>query len=181
MSQLVIEAPPASRESIRATAELVRRLAERELNTSGSLLPIIDVIEFVLPRIDPAFELHVLPKEEMGADHGLTIPSQHIIKLREDVYDRAVAGHGRDRATAAHEVGHYFLHHDVGLPRRMKESQIKAYRSSEWQAKCFAGELLVCARMVTTADTPGTIARRFGVSLAAAEYQLNQLKKEGRI
>jgi len=181
MSRIVAEARPASRREIRATAELVRRLAEKELNFRGAYFPIIELIEILLPKFDPEFEFHVLDAETMGGDHGLTIPSQHVIALREDVYDGACAGKGRDRSTAAHEVGHYFLHYDLALPRRLDEAKIPPYRSAEWQANCFAGELLVCARLVTPADTVLSISDRFGVSIQAANYQLSQLRKEGSV
>lgn len=181
MSGYVTEVPAASRQMIRQAAEVVRRIAEQQLGASGPYLPIIEVIEWVLPKLDPQFIFCVAEEEEMGEDHGLTIPSQHLIKLRSDVYERACSGHGRDRSTAAHELGHYILHENVGLPRRMRESELPSYRSSEWQANCFAGELLVCARFVSAADTAFSVARRFGVSMDSAAYQLKVLKREGRI
>ena len=181
MSGYVLEAPPQSRASIRKTAELVRRLAERRLGATGPYLPIMDVIEAWLPTVDEDFELQIGYIDDMGDNHGLTVPGQHLIRLREDVYDGACAGRGRDRGTAAHELGHYILHHDLNLPRRLKESELKSYRSSEWQAKCFAGELLVSAAFVLPTDDAASIAYRFGVSMDAAAYQFKQLKKGGII
>lgn len=48
----------------------------------------------------------------MGAKHGETIPSENRIRIREDVYERACNGYGRDRLTMAHELGHLLLHRD---------------------------------------------------------------------
>jgi hypothetical protein len=182
MSGHVLEVPALSRASIRQTAELVRRLAQEHLGVENEpYFPVMDVLEPLLLVLDPEFELQVVERSKMGEEHGLTIPGQHLIRLREDVYDRACEGKGRDRGTAAHEMGHYILHHDLALPRRMREEDLMPYRSSEWQAKAFAGELLVSAQFVKNGEGATAVARRFGVSDQAAEHQLRVLIREGKI
>jgi hypothetical protein len=181
MSNDVIEVPPLSRSDIRRYADLVRNLASRELGIRSAYFPIVDVIERLLPRIDPSFHLEILEIDEMGDVHGLTIPSQHVIKLREDVYDGACDGKGRDRMTVAHELGHYILHDDLSFPRQMKASEIPAYQNAEWQANCFSGELLVPANRACICGDASTVANLFGVSYEGAAYQYRVLKKEGLI
>jgi hypothetical protein len=181
MSNDVIEVPPLSRGDIRRYADLIRNLAFRELGISSAYFPIVDIVERLLPRIDPDFHLEILEAEEMGDVHGLTVPSQHVIKLREDVYEGACNGGGRDRMTVGHELGHYILHDDLRFPRQMKASDLPAYQNAEWQANCFAAELLVPAKRACICGDASTIANLFGVSHESAAYQYRVLKKEGLI
>jgi hypothetical protein len=176
-----MEATARSRKQIRRLAELVRNLTEKHLGLGGPLFPIIPVVERLLPRLDPEFSLEILEEQEMGDNHGLTIPSQHVIKLREDVYEGACEGKGRDRLTVAHELGHYILHDDLAFPRSMKESEIPAYRSAEWQAKCFSGELLVSAKYAGQCLDDSDAASLFGVSDVAGKYQMKKLREDGLI
>ena len=170
MSAHVIEAPPKRRQDIRRMAELVRQLSQRHLSTKGPYLNIIKVLEHFLPAIDPEFYLQILTKEEMGSNHGVTIPARKVIILREDVYDGACAGHGRDRLTAAHEVGHYLMHDDLSFARTMRADEIPLYRNAEWQANCFAGELLICRKEAAYCTDAQEVARLFGVSHDAANH-----------
>ena len=41
--------------------------------------------------IIPDFQLEIVPQNEMGNKHGETFPNKNIIRIREDVYERAVA------------------------------------------------------------------------------------------
>jgi hypothetical protein len=85
----------------------------------------------VPPRLDPEFHLEVLEIAEMGEDHGLTIPSQHVIPVRLDVYLGALAGKGRDRPAAPHKAGHYVMHNDLAFLRR---TPAKCSGADQWRA-----------------------------------------------
>ena len=104
--------------------------------------------------------------------HGLTNPATKTIKIREDVYDRACEGHGRDRFTLAHELGHYLLHDDVtvGLARSGDGASVVTYCDPEWQANAFAGELLMPHDLIQNMSI-GEIAAQCKVSYSAAELQ----------
>ena len=106
-----IVAPPTSRKRLRWVAEELRK----RFNWDDAWFPVMEVIETALPEIAPGFVFEVLDREEMGLNHGLTLVQDRRLILREDVYDGAVAGRGRDRMTAAHELGHALLHADVAL------------------------------------------------------------------
>lgn len=171
------EVPPLSRREIRLTAERIRRI----FGISAPYFPILEVLDVVIPRIDPEFTLEVCSGQEMGANHGLTDPVNKLIRIREDVMIGAREGNGRDRGTLAHEFGHLILHRRVGLARRPTRAQLPAYQNSEWQAKAFAGELLVYYRNLHGCRSPADLAERFGVSHDSAETQWRTFLKEGLI
>jgi len=74
----------------------------------------------------------------MGAKHGETIPSENRIRIREDVYERACNGYGRDRLTMAHELGHLLLHRVEMITLAREDGDIPPYKDPEWQAKDIA-------------------------------------------
>lgn len=169
--------PAMSRASIREFACYVR-------NTLGVTTPRIDIVRFldlVLPQIDKGFRLEVCERSEMGANHGLTIPWEKVIKIREDVFDRASQGVPRDRFTLAHELGHYTLHADEGYARKMADDSVPPFQKSEWQANAFAGEFLVDYRHVRPHASAEDIVQIFGVSQKVAEIQHAELTKVGVI
>ncbi len=116
---------------------------------TGLKFPVMEVIEFALPQLIPNFELHI------GALNGV----------------------GRDRMTAAHELGHLLMHKNIAFARAAPGVKIRPFESSEWQAKCFSGELLVPAMHsnVLKGMTAEDVAEACGVSLVAARYQLDKM------
>ena len=138
-----------SRAKIRAFVETIWDLFGF-IPESHKSFPVVEFLERFMPSYDSDFTLEILSDEEMenGALHGETIPSLHTIRLSESVYNGAngaCGGSGRDRMTIAHEIGHYLMHFDECPTFASVENnyEIPAYRSSEWQAKAFAGELLI--------------------------------------
>lgn len=103
--------PPQNRESIRS---IVRSLRSA-FGITGLKFPVMEVIEFALPQLIPDFEFHIGGMKEMGETHGLTYPQEHLLILREDIYEGALNGVGRDRMTAAHELGHLLMHRNIAF------------------------------------------------------------------
>lgn len=162
-------ARPLSRKDIRGFARYLRKAIGMD---DRQYINIVDVVEVVLAAIDPELNFVIAPMEEMGNLHGLTDPATKTIRIREDVYCRACEGHGRDRFTIAHELGHYLMHDEisVGLARVNSGEKIITYRDPEWQADAFAGEFLMPHHQIKGLSAK-QIARSYGVSLAAAELQ----------
>lgn len=157
--------PPRKKADIYTIAGFVReRFAP--LIKDGKLP--IHVVYELLPTVLPEFVLEVCEAEEMGDDHGLTYPDKMLIKLRRDIYDGMSRGLGRDRFTAAHELGHLFLHRNIGFARKMSDPDTKIYRNSEWQADSFASALLIDKGELAKCRSVTEVAQRFGVSLPAA-------------
>ncbi|MDR9857831.1 ImmA/IrrE family metallo-endopeptidase [Paenibacillus sp. VCA1] len=172
----IYEASPLSRKDIRNFVNDIRKVMGL---TDTRYFPIREFLEFVMPQMDENFVLEILPKHEMGSNHGLAYPEDKVIKLREDVYDGAVAGKPRDRLTMAHEIGHYFLHtkERISFARnREKSGQLPAYRDPEWQANAFAGELLAPPHIIQGMSV-FEVMQNCGVSQDAARIQLKSINK----
>lgn len=72
-----------------------------------------DIVRFMegkLLRLIPDFNLIVEEKSKLGECHGLTYSDRNEIHIREDVYECALKGSGRDRLTMAHELFHLLQH-----------------------------------------------------------------------
>lgn len=167
------KADPISREDIRRFIRQLKRKVGLEYDL---YFPILPFVENVLPLIVQDFQFEIVPESEMGGMHGETFPSKNLIRIREDVYIRAVRGEGRDRLTIAHEVGHLFMHEDdsIALCRLAPDEHLKCFEDPEWQADAFGGELLASSYLIQgmTADE---IQIKCGVSSAAAHIQLSTL------
>lgn len=176
MGSKVFEVPPLSRSEIRELALTLRKV----LNINTGPFPIMDFVEFILPSLDKKFELNVLPVEQMGTDFGRTYP-RGAIQLREDVYIAASNGDPIHRMTVAHEVGHYFLHikNDLHFARNIANEKTPPYMSSEWQANCFGGELLVpyLDKNIISQLSIEDVMKTYGVSRKAATLQKQAICK----
>lgn len=170
------EVPPRSRDNIIEAALALRKA----LRITNPKFPILQVVEVLMPQHDADFSFEVKEHAEMGDQHGLTRPELKEMWIREDVYDGARRGVGRDRFTIAHELGHYLLHSEPGLARTMKpKGALPAYRCSEWQANSFAGALLIPTETAQQLRDAHAIAETCGVSFDAARVQLQVLAAKG--
>lgn len=140
-------AEPLSRKDIRKTAELIRKIDGSE---NDMFFDIVRFLEIKLPSIDSNFNFRVLPQDEMGECHGITYPDRNEIQIRQDVYDRAIAGSGRDRLTLAHELGHLLFHEkqNISYARVGDNTGIVVFRDPEWQADAFGGEVLMLKEVI---------------------------------
>ena len=164
-----------SRAEIRKLTREIRAIAGCE---NKPYFPIVEFLELVLPKIYPDYEFSILTPAEMGNKHGETFPNERRITLRDDVYLRACNGVGRDRLTAAHELGHLLLHkaQKVSFARIMENVRVPPYMDPEWQAKAFSGELLVDAHL-SAAFSAYEIESYCKVSSQAAIVQFNAMRR----
>lgn len=175
MTNRAFTVQPLSRRRIREIADLVRKTFE----VATAYIDIVRIVERELPKVDKGFFLDVAEKEELGDAHGLALPTQKVIRLREDVYERACDGQGRDRMTVAHELGHYILHRAPELAEIALTQDIPIFRTPEWQANTFAAELLISHQHVSDCVTPADFVGRFVVTYEAARVQWQVFDKEG--
>lgn len=166
MSHAGFIVPPRRKDDIYKIATDIRNCFGQITSKEGRLQ--IDVVYEVMPDLLPGFQLEVCEQSEMGQDHGRTYPDKKLILLRRDVYDGMCRGQGRDRFTGAHELGHLFLHQNIGFARAMADGGAKIYCGSEWQANTFASALLIDEANLARCKSVTEVAQRFGVSLQAA-------------
>jgi len=166
--------PPRSWTSIAAHADQVRVTLGLQ---DRAYLPIINILE-ALPDILGGFEFRVLEDAEMGGAMGITAPDGSFIALAEGVYRRACEGHARDRFTAAHELGHLFLHKGTSFQRADgAHGAYPAYRLSEPQANFFAAIILMPRKFILPSHGVSDLVDMFGVSQGAARNRLERLAK----
>lgn len=168
-----IEVQPMSRQAIRDFTKTLRSYMGVSDNQK---FPVMKFLEFVTPKIYEDFNYEILSKEEMKNKHGETYPNKRIIHLRQDVYEGACNGNGRDLYTVAHEIGHFFMHAgDYSFARRAHE-EFPVYENSEWQADVFAAELLMPYTEIKNMR-PADVSRIYGVSPTAAQVQCRIVNK----
>ena len=163
-----------SRKDIRKLANRLRELfnLEDEMN-----FPIVQVLEFLSNK--GTINLEICTSDEMGSKLGETIPSENLIKLREDIYDKACDGHGFSRSTCSHELLHWIQHREETVSFCRKEEDLihrRAYEDPEWQANCFSGELLVPKHLVK-GMTKDEIVEKCNVTPSMANYQYKKYEE----
>lgn len=171
MSDVRFEASPRSRASIEAIANQMRGL----FGLNEPYLPVPELLEEYLPiALGDRYTLTVREKSEMGNRHGFVDPTTGELALRLDVYEGVCSGSGRDRFTACHELGHFFMHRG-NLNRARDDRPIITYRDPEWQAEAFASALLMPAKDVAECTSIAEVVTEFGVSLPAAKVRVRKL------
>jgi Zn-dependent peptidase ImmA (M78 family)/transcriptional regulator with XRE-family HTH domain len=167
--------PPMSRSAIREFADQVRGVFTKDEQIK---LPIIEILEFAMPRIFDGFYVDICDAKIMGDDEGRVEADSNCIMLREDVYDAACSGQGRARFTVCHEFGHFLLHRKIVMARSRQEHH-HVYRDSEWQADFFAGCILLSKKHLSQFRDPDDAAKRCGMSREAARVMWTKLREAG--
>lgn len=169
-----IKVKPRSKSSIAGLAGAFRRKVCKTEDTD--CLDILKVLELVLPKLTgEEFEFFPLDNELMGDTEAAMSPDRMKMCIRQDVYDALHEGDLRARFTIAHELGHFVLHEGVALARGNAKDH-KIYEDSEWQANCFAAELLApinqCIDM-----TEDEIMEKFHISRQCAGFRFKEANR----
>lgn len=161
---------PRSREDLRNLAAQIRKVLGLEDALYFPIVELLDVFEETLPGFSYSIiEDDALPPNKHAEMNVYTGE----IRIKQSVYEGARRGCGRDRMTIAHEFSHFMTLCFLGfkLSRTIGGGKLRAYEDPEWQAKCLAGELLIPHDLVRGMSA-NEVARKCGVSMAAAKYQL---------
>jgi Zn-dependent peptidase ImmA (M78 family)/transcriptional regulator with XRE-family HTH domain len=168
----------------RLSAQVIRGYAENVRDAFGCRdlieFPIIPLLEWAMPTVDPDFILEIKEKDEMGDDEGLVPVGGNTLTLRIDVYDGACRNVGRDRFTCCHEFAHYLMHRKIRLARASAPDD-PIYTDSEWQADEFAATLLMSPRHANRFGSATEMADACSVSRYAAEVTWSKYRKDGII
>lgn len=162
------EAKPESRENLRYLAKLVRK--ELGIALDKKYVDVTWVLER-LNVLDSKYSFEIVSDEqlELGVQ-AQTDVTKNTIYIKESVYEGAIQNNGRDRMTIAHEILHLILHQPVTLTLYRRTDDLPVYKNPEWQAECFAGELLMPYDQIKDM-TEEEIVEQCRVSERAAHYQ----------
>jgi len=169
--------PAMSWQSIRDFSEKVRSVF---VGDNQIEFPIIDVLEFGMEMVFEGFYVDVQDEEIMGDEEGRMVAGKNGIVVRQDVYNGACNGNGRDRFTCCHELAHFLMHREVTMAR-MREDSDKIFYDSEWQADTFAGTLLMSSRHLARLGGPRAAAEACKMTPQAAKVMWSKYEKEGYI
>ena len=167
---------------LRSDLQELANLLRQELGPENCLyFPIVEILDVITEVFSPEFSYEIVSDNELPENtHADTDVLTGHIRIKESVYNGACEGKGRDRMTIAHELGHFLTLCLCGfkLERNFRKEEFPSYRDPEWQAKCFAGELLVPAHLVKDLS-PKQIAKQCGVSVDAAKVQYRHIHEGG--
>ncbi len=170
-------ARPMKRADLFAHANKVREIFGL---ASVPLLPIVELTEIGLTNALPGFGIDIVEVDDLTKSiYAEYLPDHKLLRIREDVYERAIRGVPRDRFTLAHEFAHAVLHTDTRLHRQHVSSRPVAYCCPEWQANTFAGELLVPFNLYNQIGDPADACTVFGVSSVVIDKQVKAWTREG--
>jgi Zn-dependent peptidase ImmA (M78 family) len=164
-------AVPYSRAKIRETTNIIRSAFGLK---DVKHFPIVELLEMGLPQVFEEFNYQIVDNHELPDQYAIAYPAENLIVIREEVYEGAISGVARDRFTVAHEIGHFMLHQPGNISLARSEKAIPAFRSPEWQANTFAGELLAPPHVVRGLSVE-EVMLACGVSRTVAEIQLRNL------
>ena len=162
------EAKPESREDLRYLAKLIRK--ELGIALDKKYVDVTWILER-LDVLDSEYSYEIVDDDELGAAvQAQTDILKDTIYIKESVYEDAIQNNGRDRMTIAHEILHLILHQPVALTLYRRTDDLPIYKNPEWQAECFAGELLMPYDQIKDM-TEEEIVEQCKVSKRAAHYQ----------
>ncbi|MBR6096834.1 MAG: ImmA/IrrE family metallo-endopeptidase [Oscillospiraceae bacterium] len=168
-------ATPRERKELRKETYLIRKKfgLERE-----KYFEIVLFLELILPRLDPLFVLDPVEDSELIGRAAETIPEQHLIRVKQSIYDAACSGNYWARFVLAHELAHYILHGNKNVAYAYLDPNEKIPRTMnpERQADVFASELLVPVNLITESDEY-LVSKHFGVPRSTARIQMGQANR----
>lgn len=164
----IFEAVPESRADLRRLAKEVRK--ELGIASDKKYIDITWVLER-LDVLDSEYSYEIVTDDEL--DEGVqaqTNVMKNTIYIKESVYEGAIQNIGRDRMTIAHELLHLIMHQPASLILYRRDDDLPVYKNPEWQAECFAGELLMPYDQIKEMSEK-EIVEQCMVSERAAHYQ----------
>ena len=167
-----------SRKHIHVAAENLRCL----FGFGNSYVPnICGVLEHHLPNLLPNYQFEIVDMIELengGQAEAQTAFDPPRVTFRTETYLQLVKDDPHARFTAAHEIGHLFLHEGLRALNRMPEKSKSIFqsRSAEWQANEFAAAFLAPEHMLRCFDCPEEAAAMMCISLRTAQIRMTELR-----
>ena len=170
------KAEPLGRRNLR----IIARNFREKLGIEDVLyVNVLGILEWAMSLFFDGFEYEIVGQHELPKKrHADTDVVNRVIRIREDVYEKACNGDGQARMTIMHEIAHYLLIVVCGVKfaRSFADERVKAYEDPEWQAKALAGEIMCDVRLVRH-KTAEQIKAECGVSWTAANQAYVNCRK----
>lgn len=169
---------PIKRRLINCLANALRMEA---LKKNESYLDIVGFLkkQFAKWKDDSDFHVEIVEAEDLPGRLAETIPSEHVIRIRDTIYLDALKGDGFARQVIAHELWHYLVHNanTVSFAYVDESSHIPAEMDPEKQANAFAAEFLAPSSEVYNMPIQ-QICSKYGVTQKTAKVQRHIGKRD---
>lgn len=129
------------------------------------------LLEHLLPATFDDYELRILPDSKLRGVEGLTDLSKPVVSMPECTYNSLYHHEPRARFTAAHEVGHLFMHSGKPLHYARTSKKYDPELDPEWQANVFAAAFLMPAAGLRRCSTIEQAMEKFGVGYRAVVWR----------
>jgi Zn-dependent peptidase ImmA (M78 family) len=150
----------------------VSRLLHKISGPSSNILETLEKIR----RIFPKLRIRVVADELLPDDEARAYPKRWLIKIRKGMHEGLLRGDARARWSLAHELAHILLQHPRSvLPRSRGIDSTDKY---EREANLFAATFLAPYERAERCTTPVQIRDSFGISLPAAKFRFEELKRD---
>jgi hypothetical protein len=144
---------------------------------------LVGILEVEIPKLFRDYEFAVEDDNDLKDENGnlvlgLTRFSPSQISLSLSTYRGLLKFEPRARFTAAHEMGHYFMHHaEKGMQRSSAAASkmVNKLISAERQANHFAACFLVPEYIARGFDDPSELANALCVSERMAQLRMTDL------
>ena len=178
----MIKTNPLSVKDISLIAANIRK--EYNINPEDAF-PILDYLDDLFNK--DLFSIQLLDDNDSYLDKNTPAvynAVDNFIYLKESVLIEIEEGNYRSNFTLAHELFHYLQHQVLGFSFEEVEKR-KTYEDPEWQANCFAGELLLPDEFLNNEDNE-YLANHFQVSLECVltrkvKHNKREMKEKGVI
>lgn len=127
------------------------------------------------------YDYSIAEVSELDDCAAFTIPEQHLIVIRADVYEGLFQDSPFSRSTVIHELAHIALGHAVTLHRGAVLGQHRFCEDSEWQAKALTAAVMMPLEACKRAFSAQHLAEMCGTSQQSATIRLQRLVKEGKV
>lgn len=155
-------------EALEEKARSLRRSLGLEHQAHIDLMTVIQKLK----ARDPQLQYARVPDYQMPDAESQWDANTKTLRLKESIFQGMQAQHARARMTASHEVSHYVLGHQGVRNRSLAATAAEKFASEvkreEYEARKLAAMMLAPSYLISPADTPSDIAKRFGISLEAA-------------
>lgn len=150
--------------SVKDIAEIARRVRADYKIKDEDCFPILDYIRYLYDQ--ELIGILILDDNDPYLDKNTPAvynACDNFIYLKESVINEIESGNYRSNFTLAHELFHYLQNQILNFTFEEVEVR-KTYEDPEWQANCFAGELLLPNEFLNNEDNDH-LAKHFQVSL----------------